>query len=162
VSRIVPLLLLGPALAAQAPLGTWTLEKAPDIEAAIETAVKEASFIVRPIARGRLRKTNPAYKRVKVERAGESFSVTYDERAPQVMPASGVPVKWKREDGDVFDISMRPQGADLLQTYKAEDGQRTNVFHVDPATGRLSLTVTVTSTKLPKPVVYTLTYASAH
>lgn len=161
MSRIATFLLLGPALAAQAPLGTWTLDKAPDIEAAIETAVKETSFIIRPIARGRLRKTNPAYARVKVERSGESFSVTYDARQPQVMPASGASVKWTREDGDKFDISMRIQGADLVQTYKAEDGQRLNVFHVDPGTGRLSLTVTVSSAKLPKPVVYTLTYKPA-
>ncbi|BDU76098.1 hypothetical protein [Mesoterricola sediminis] len=161
MSRFLPLLLLAPALAAQAPLGTWTLAKAPDLDAAVEAAVKETSFLIRPIARGRLKKTNPAYQRVVIERKEDTFVVTFDARKPQRMPASGAVVKWTREDGETFDLSMRLQGEDLVQTYHTHDGQRTNVYHVDPATRTLTINVTVSSGKLPKPLVYALAYKAA-
>jgi hypothetical protein len=157
---IAPLLLAIP-LAAQAPLGTWSLASSPDLPAIIEAATAKMNFVTRPIARGRLKKTNTAYQRIRIERTAAEFAFTYDDRQPQRMPADGKAVDWKREDGEKFLISTRTDKDDLVQTYKAEDGERTNVFHVDPATHVLSLTVTVKSAKLPAPVVYTLTYKTA-
>jgi hypothetical protein len=158
VKKPALMLLLAMPAAAQAPLGTWTLASAPDIPGAIDAAVKDMNFVIRPIARGRLRKTNPSYQRVSLARNGGEFVFQYEQRAPQHMPADGAAVPWKREDGEVFRISARQDGEDLVQRFQAEDGERTNVFHVDPATRTLRLTVTVASGKLPRPLTYTLSY----
>jgi len=155
-------LLLAVPLAAQAPVGTWTLASAPDITAAIEKGTEAMNFIKRPIARSRLKKTNAAYQRIKIERAGTEYVVTYDQRAPQHMPADGRGVNWKREDGESFLISMRVDREDMIQDYKAEDGERINVFHVDPATRTLTMAVTIKSQKLPGPITYTVAYKAAN
>ncbi len=158
--KALPFLLALP-LAAQAPLGHWTLAGAPDVPAIIEAATAPMNFVTRPIARSRLRKTNPVYQAIRLERTPGEYVITYDLRAPQHMPANGAAVPWKREDGDKFLISAAADKDDLVQRYKAEDGERTNVFHLDPASRTMTLTVTVTSAKLPRPVVYTITYKAA-
>jgi hypothetical protein len=158
--RVLPILLAAP-LAAQAPgalMGTWRLASAPDLPGIIEQATAPMNFITRPIARARLKKTNAAYRQVVIARTPAEVTIQYDDRAAQHMPANGQPVPWVREDGEKFLISARLDREDLIQTYQAEDGERVNVFHVDPATGALSLGVTVKSPRLPKPVTYTLPY----
>jgi hypothetical protein len=156
LTRLLPLLLAAP-LAAQA-VGTWKLATQPDLPKVIEAATAKLNFVVRPIARGRLKKTNTAYERITIARTPAEITIKYDDREAQHMPADGKAVAWKREDGEVFQISARTEGERLIQTYLAEDGERINQFHLDPKTGVLSLLVTVKSHKLPNPIVYTLTY----
>jgi len=158
--RMLPLLLAVP-LAAQAPgalVGTWKLAAVPDLPRIIEQATAPMNFVTRPIARARLKKTNSAYRQVVINCSPAEVTIQYEDRAAQHMPASGQAVPWTREDGEKFMISARVDGQDLIQTYKAEDGERINVFHVDPATGALSLGVTVKSPRLPAPVTYALPY----
>ena len=155
---VLPFLLAAPLLAQSGPFGNWTLVSAPDLPKVIEEATASMNFVVRPIARGRLKKTNDAYKRIQINRTGAEISIQYDERKPQHMPGNGQAVAWKREDGEDFLISARLEHEDLIQTYKAEDGERSNVFHLDPKTGTLTVAVTIKSGKLPKPLTYTLTY----
>jgi hypothetical protein len=57
----------------------------------------------------------------------------------------------------VFDVSARLGAGALTQTFKSEEGERVNEFHLQPD-GTLSLDVTVTSPKLPAPVKYTLQF----
>ena len=156
LTRMLSLLLALP-LAAQ-PVGTWKLATQPDLSKVIEVATAPMNFVVRPIARGRLKKTNTAYERITIARTSAEITIKYDDREPQHMPADGKAVSWKREDGEVFQISAHTNGESLIQTYHAEDGERINQFHLDPKSGVLSLHVTVKSHKLPNPVVYTLTY----
>lgn len=143
--------------------GTYVLlpEQSADIAAAIETAIANMNFIKRPIARSRLKKTNTAYQRIHLARAAADYEITYDNRQPIRMPASGTAVKWTREDGEVFDVSAVRQGQHLVQTYKAEDGTRVNTFRWDEGAQRLYLDVMVTSGQLPQPVKYTLAYRRA-
>jgi hypothetical protein len=135
-------------------------ERSNDISQAIEKAVDKMSFIKRPIARGRLSRTNFAYQQIRIDLNANDVEVTYDTQAPIRMPLSGEPIKWKRADGEVFDVSARLQGDKLVQTYKAEDGTRVNSFSRD-ANGTLLLNVEVSSEQLPEPVRYTLEYRPA-
>jgi hypothetical protein len=73
------------------------------------------------------------------------------------VPLDGRPIKWTREDGEVFDVSAGIEGGGLVQTYQAEDGKRVNAFQVDPD-GRLHLKVEVSSPQLPQPLRYELVY----
>lgn len=155
------LLLAGLALAAHAQdpawAGTWTLASPGDIRGAIDRATASLSFVTRPIARGRLKKLNPAYQRVVLQQAGGEVRVQFDQRTPMAMPADGRPVAWIREDGEPFQVKAQPAGSELVQHFQGQDGARTNRYRLDPA-GTLALTVTVTSAKLPEPLTYTLTY----
>lgn len=132
-------------------------ERSNDISQAIDKAVANMNFIKRPIARGRLSRTNFAYKQIRIELGATEAEITYDTQAPIRMPLNGEPIKWKRADGEVFDVSARLEGDKLVQTYKAEDGMRVNSFSKD-ASGTLLLTVEVSSPQLPQPVQYTLEY----
>lgn len=135
-------------------------ERSDDIEAAIEAAVDDMNFIKRPIARSRLRKTNPAYQRIIIGRKASDVEVTFDKGSAITSPADGTPVKWKREDGEVFEVKTHWQAKKLTQNFKAEDGERTNTFHLN-ADGELVLDVKIKSDQLPKPLTYSLVYRRA-
>lgn len=135
-------------------------ERSNDIAQAIDKAVAQMNFIKRPIARGRLSRTNFAYKDIRIEIGAGEAEITYDTQGPIRMPLSGESIKWKRADGEVFDVSAKLEGGTLVQTYKAEDGMRVNSFSKD-ANGTLHLNVEVSSPQLPEPVRYTLEYRAA-
>jgi hypothetical protein len=143
--------------------GTFTLDRAQsdDVNRAIETAVSKMSFVTRPIARGRLRRTNQPYQRVTINFTQSEITVTTDQRRPITSPANGQPVKWTREDGEVFDLSTEWQTGRLVQSFRAEDGSRTNTFSIS-ADGRvLTMNVTIRSPRLASPLTYKLVYNRA-
>jgi hypothetical protein len=151
-----------PLLAADpAPFGAWTLAAAPDLRQLIAAATAPMNFLVRPIARSRLAKTNEAYRTLTLVRGERTFSVQFDQRPALVMPADGSAVPWTREDGETFRIAARMEQDALVQTFQAADGTRTNVFRPDPATGGLTLAVRITSPRLPAPLEYALGYRPA-
>lgn len=152
------------ATAADLPALSGTYDYVPeqsgDVSQAIDAAVAKMNFIKRPIARNRLAKTNVPYQRIRIQVDAAAAEITYDDRKPIRMPIGGQPIKWTRDDGEVFDVSARVQGSDLVQTYQAEDGMRVNTFRMD-ANGSLHLAVEVTSPQLPQPMKYELVYQSA-
>jgi hypothetical protein len=159
-TRFLFALVLAAPLAAQppGPYGAWTLASAPDLTKVIEAATAPMNFIFRPIARSRLEKTNEVYPTIRIEAEPGGVAIQYGERRPQHLPADGRSVPWTREDGETFMVSVRLEPDGLVQVYQAKDGQRTNVFHLDPASHTLTLNVTVTSPRLPGPVTYAITY----
>ncbi|HWS72679.1 MAG TPA: hypothetical protein VN605_11220 [Thermoanaerobaculia bacterium] len=147
--------------AADEPLaGHYRLDaKASDnVGAAIESQTASMNFITRPIARGRLKKTNPAYETIGIAFPTNNISVALDQRKPIVFPASGTAVKWTREDGEKFDLSGHVTNGVLTQTFVAEDGRRTNTYTLSPDGKMMTLNVKVESPRLPKPVTYKLVY----
>lgn len=128
-----------------------------DVSKAIDKAVEKMNFIKRPIARGRLTKTNIPYQRVRVDLSGSEVEITFDERKPIRLPLDGQSIKWTREDGETFDVSATLDHDKLTQTYKAKDGARVNAFSLDPD-GSLHLRVEVSSPQLPEKLEYALVY----
>ena len=146
------------SLAAQEPSlsGTWTQTKADDIAAAINVTVADMNFIKRPIARGRLTKLNPAYRKVTLTITGNGVEVKLDDRAPIHMPPGGKAAPWTREDGEKFMVAAQVSKDQLVQTFKNDEGERTNVFRMSPDGKTLTLTATVKSGKLPRPLTYSI------
>lgn len=140
--------------------GTYTYVAAESdaIKPAIEQAVAKMNFITRPIARGRLTKTNTPYQSVDIRETDAQVTIVTDSRAPIVAPADGTPVKWTREDGELFDVTIRRVNGALEQTFIAEDGQRKNVYVLGADGNSLEMHVTVSSPRLAKPLTYTLRY----
>lgn len=137
--------------------GVWKHVSNSGIEAAIEATVKDMIFIKRPIARGRLKETNPAYQKVTMITGAQEISIQYDARTPIKTPASGKAVPWTREDGKVFQVTAKVDGNRLVQTFKNEEGERTNLWQVG-ADGKLSVSVTVKSASLPKDLTYSINF----
>src|SRR4029077_20074783 len=68
--------------------GTYILDQtdSDNINAAIETAVEKLDFVRRDIARGRLEKLNPAYRKVAITSSPNEISVTVDNQPPLRAP----------------------------------------------------------------------------
>ena len=150
------LILCPPAAAQETTLrGTFTIDRQASDD--IDRAIKAASG-ARPAARGRLRRTNPAYGRVVINYTQRLVSITFDQRRPVESPADGTPVKWAREDGEKFDLSTGWQNGRLVQKFKGDGEERTNAFTVSPDGRTMTLGVVVTGRRLPKPLTYKLVY----
>jgi hypothetical protein len=162
---IILLLLLSSASARkpQTPClrGTYTLNTAAsdDIDKAIEATVKGMNIFAKPIARDRLRKTNiPPYQRIVISYTQAEVSITTDQRAPIRTPVKGTPVDWTREDGEKLKVSTIWENGKLKQTFKGKDGQRVNLCSISADEETLTMQVSVTSSKLPRPLTYTMVY----
>lgn len=143
--------------------GTFTYNAAAsdNLNTAIDAAVRDMNFAIRPVARGRLRKTNQPYQRVQISHNAQQVSVVTDGRAAIVSPANGTPVDWTREDGERLKVSTEWENGVLEQTFKAEDGQRVNAYSISPDGRTMTMQVTVTSPRLRKPLTYKLVYNRA-
>jgi hypothetical protein len=150
-----------PAMAAPPSLqGTYTLvpEQSDDVGQAIQNTVAQLNFLFRPIARGRLTKTNKPYQRVILSLSPDEISIITDLRAPIKTNPAGAPIKWTREDGEIFDVSTVWDGTTLKQTFAAEDGQRVNEYRATEDGQGMTLQVTVSSSRLKEPLRYRLAY----
>lgn len=140
--------------------GTFTYDAATseDINRAIESAVARMSFVTRPIARGRLRKTNLPYRTVRISFTPAEVSVVTDTRDAIVSPSNGAPIRWTREDGEVLDVATVWRGGALEQSFTAKDGKRVNSYSVNADGSVMTMHVTVTSPRLAAPLRYNLRF----
>jgi hypothetical protein len=148
------------SLAAQeSPLaGTWTQSRADDVAGAINAVVADMLFIKRPIARPKLIRLNPVYKKVVIAVSDKGVTVKFDERDVIPMPPGGKPGPWTREDGDKFMVAALVSKDQMIQTFKNDEGERTNVFKLSPDGKTLTMNATVKSPQLPRPLTYSISF----
>lgn len=155
---------MAPGMSAGIPAaGSYTYTLAPDssddIKAAINTTVSPMNFIIRGIARGRLTKVNPLPHTLRLRLAADTVSVAFDNGDPVVTPSDGAVVPWYNALAKETDKAHVAIAADTLrQTISASDGDRENAISFGDGGARLQLRVTVTSHRLPKPLVYQLLF----
>ena len=126
-------------------------------EAAIEQATDSMSFITRPIARSRLKDKTKIRPTIGFSFGGGNITATASDVAPVVSPENGSPGSYK-SGGDTLKVVQKISGGQLVQQFVAEDGGRTSVFSLSADGKTLNVHITVTSSKLPEPVKYNLTY----
>src|SRR5262245_47718080 len=82
-------------------VGTYTLaaDASREIDAAIDASVAQMSFIIRPMARSRLRQNNMAYERIRIAKTDTGIEIALGDLAPIDMPANGAPVRSTSEGG---------------------------------------------------------------
>lgn len=145
------------------PKGSAEYALMPDssesIKAAIDTTVRHMNFITRPIARSRLSKINPTPQRVRVDLETDTVSVAFDSGNAVVTPLNGQTVPWLNPlTGETNQAHATVSGDTVRQTIIAHDGERENALIFSEDGGRLRLHVTVTSHRLPRPLVYDLMF----
>jgi hypothetical protein len=153
--------LAAPLLAQQPDLqGVYTIDAdaSDNIDAAITRGTADMNFAIRSLARSRTAKTNPRYRRVEIRRNASTVSVKYDARPPIEIPADGRSITWLREDGAAYSVSVQWSAAQLVMHFESDTGNRTNTLVLQPDGTTLKFNVQLTSSHLPAPIVYTLTY----
>jgi hypothetical protein len=130
-------------------------EKCDNIEQAIENALSEENFLVRPIARERLRKTNEPFGKVIIDQSTDQISILVDSGPPIITPADGRRIKWKKPDGEELLVNTKIENGELNQIFIAKDGKRIDSYRLSPDGQELTLVVTTTSDQLKLPLNYT-------
>ena len=140
--------------------GTYILDQtdSDNIHEVIETAVEKLNFVTRDIARGRLEKLNPAYRKVAITSSQNEISVTVDNQPPLRTPAKGASVAWVGPDGEKVNASMQLAGRRLAQTFTSADGRRVNDYTLSPDGRTLTMQVTETSPRLSQTITYKQVY----
>src|SRR5512132_1225158 len=140
--------------------GTYILDQtdSDNINEVIETAVGKLDFVRRDIARGRLEKLNPAYRKVAITSSPNEISVTVNNQPPLRTPAKGAPVAWAGPDGGKVNASMQLAGRRLAQTFTSADGRRVNDYTLNPDGRTLTMQVTETSPQLSQTITYKQVY----
>ncbi len=131
------------------------------INEVIENAVGKLDVLTRDIARGRLKKLNPAYRQVAIDSSPIEISVTVDDQPPLRTPIKGAPVAWVAPDGAKVNASMQLEGRRLAQTFTSADGRRVNDYALSPDGRTLTMQVTETSPRLSQTITYKQVYKRA-
>jgi hypothetical protein len=136
---------------------TGSTREEAERKAAIDRGIDSLFFAIRGIARSRLSAGTKIDPWV-------AFAVDADKirfrtpAAPEaVSPESGTPVDYVN-DGERIKLSQRVAGPRLTQMFVAGQGRRMNEWLLSEDANKLWLKVTVSSPKLTRPIVYTLTY----
>lgn len=166
LTALAGLALLAPEIAsAQTPnlAGSWVrhAEGSDDINEKINEATARMNIAMRGIGRSRLRKTNAPYQRVTIAYNPQQVTIATDGRAAIQTPGNGTPIRWKREDGEMLNVSTEWKNTVLEQTFAAEDGKRVNRYTLSGDGRMMTLEVTITSPRLPQPLVYRQMYHRA-
>ena len=140
--------------------GTYVLNQtdSDNVNEVIEDAAGKLNFLTRDIARGRLKKLNPAYRQVTITSSPNEISIAVDNQPPLRAPAKGAPVGWVSPDGEKVNVSMQLEGRRLAQTFTSAEGRRVNDYTLSPDGRTLTMQVRETSPRLPQSITYKQVY----
>lgn len=124
---------------------------------AIDEVASDFNFVLRPIVRSRLEEANPVIERLCLARRGDAVTVSLDERKYSA-PLSGKPVKVTGITGDELALHLKVGKTSLWQIFQGDEGGRINGFG-STESGNVEMKVRVFSERLPRDLIYTLTYS---
>jgi hypothetical protein len=138
--------------------GTYTLDVAAsdDIGESFEPAIREMNFMVRSVARSRVRQSIRAEERIVIRHENGHVLTQVDDR-PALEAPVGRTVERQRDRGPLVVNTVVRDGA-LIQRMESDEGVRTNEYRLSDDGRRLTVDVTFTSGRLPIPVQYRLMY----
>jgi hypothetical protein len=131
-------------------------EGAARIERAIEQGTSTMNFVVRPIARKRLKAVNPMYASIHIYQRDGQLVTDYEGRS-YVAGIDGSPRRNTDPDGSKVMVSYGVHGDTLVARYVAADGEKRFAFRRD-GDRAVDVAVTLASDRLPKPISYELDY----
>lgn len=160
------LLLVAPGLTAQEtaekPIPDGLYEFVPDgsdeIEGRIEKAVAHMNFLIRGIAKRRLRGANEQIERIDLRYQGDSIWISLRENEPWVVSLrNGEYMPYTRADGEVVQVKTDIEPGVIDQYFDSEDGEKQMIYTLRDD-GMLALESIIYSDKLEEPFRYTWLY----
>ena len=159
VGALVALLVAIPGTAQEAgpPAGVYEFvpSESESIDEKVDQAVRHMNFLIRGIARGRLKGANEPIDRIEIRYPGDTVFVSLRADEPAVTsPRNGMAVPYRRADGEVVQVKTELSPGVIDQFFDSEDGDKRMVYRMRPD-GLLALDVEVLSEKLREPFRYT-------
>lgn len=143
------------------PAGTWRFvpEQSEEIDEAVDQAVSHMNFLVRGIARSRLRGANKPISQIVIDYPDDNVYILFrSDEPPTITPQSGEFVPYTRADGEVVQVKTELEQGVIRQFFDSDDGQKEHVYRLRPD-GNMALEVTVFSEKLREPFTYTWVFS---
>lgn len=131
-----------------------------EVERAIDEAVDEMSFLIRGIARKRLKEPNLPTDEVQISLGNGKITISRSGQPAIAAPATGEVVTWRNpRNGNELEVTHRVTKAGALEQRLVGDrGVSTNLFSLSKE-GRLVLKTTIDADKLPSTIRFSTTYA---
>jgi hypothetical protein len=130
------------------------------LDRAIDEVVDQMNFLIRGIARRRLRAPNLPSKTVRVVVAQGQIRIERPGQPEVSAPADGTPITWRHPiDGDVFQVShgLDAKGV-LYQRFEGKQSISRNRFVLSHEEERLTIHTTITANRLPAPLRFEMSY----
>jgi hypothetical protein len=130
------------------------------LDRAIEAVVDQMNFLIRGIARRRLRVPNLPSKEVSVFIEHGQIRIQRPGQPEVTAPANGKPITWRHPiDGDVFQVSHGiDDGGALYQRFEGERSVSRNRFVLGRENTRMTIHTVITAERLPAPLRFKMTY----
>jgi hypothetical protein len=125
------------------------------VDKAIDDVVSGMNILSRTIAREKLKSTNVVPAAIKISSDGTNLTISLDSRV-YTAPLSGTSVKVTGITGDKLDLSYAVSEGKIEQRFSGEGRGRVNTFTRNG--DKITMSVRVYSTQLPKDLKYKLTY----
>ncbi len=126
-----------------------------DLDQAIDSVVSSMNFLVRGIARSKLKKANPVIQTISIAQDATTMTVTLDDRVYRA-PLDGSKVGVKSILGDDMSMAYLIAPMMLSQLFTGDEKGRTNQFSATEA--GCTMLVRVFASRLPKDLNYALSY----
>jgi hypothetical protein len=139
------------------PAGTWRFvpEQSEQIDKAVDQAVAHLNFVIRGIARNRLRNANKPINRVVIQYPDDNVFISFrEDEPPTLSPRTGEFVPYTRADGEVVRVQTELGNGTIRQFFDSDDGRKEHLFQLRPD-GTMAMQVTVFSERLREPFRYT-------
>ncbi len=130
------------------------------LDRAIDEVVDQMSFLIRGIARRRLRAPNLPSKTVGIVLEKEQIRIDRPGQPEVSAPADGTPISWRHpSDGDLFQVShgLDAEGV-LYQRFEGERSISRNRFVLSQDEKRLTIHTFITADRLPAPLRFKMSY----
>lgn len=110
------------------------------------------------IARQRLTEANQIPGSVRISMDGADLVVVYGNQSPQRAPLDGTVKPWRNREGKTINLKHELRKGKLVQTTWGDEGRRVMVWSYDPERKLLRVHSTMSSSRLPEPVRYRLSF----
>ncbi|WP_434423452.1 hypothetical protein [Nannocystis pusilla] len=125
---------------------------------AIEATVAQLNALIRGIGRKRLTAANPIREQISFVVEGTKVTATFAAGRTISGTLGGPAVAWTADDGSPLTVAFSIVKGRLVMEFKADDGGRRSVFTLDESGDKLTMSVTITSSRLDNPLKYALSY----
>lgn len=144
--------------------GTWVLSSYSATErrrdAGVERCVDALPLLYRPIARSRITDALPIHRRIRIRDHGARIHAVIGEYDMN-FPYDGSSHDFTDPAGEHLRVTQQYSGERLIQRFVGEGGGMNHTLSVNEDGTRLTLRVSITSSRLPRAATYQATYRRA-